>query len=1053
MMVRKAIFITLCVCSTMLQAQNWQNPKVFAINRLPSHTLLIPFPEKPSSNSYIFNSQFVQSLNGDWKFKLINNPLNTPENFSNVEFPDSEWNTIPVPSNWQTKGYGTPVYSNQIHPFPANPPFVPNEGNETGLYRHAFRIPESWNGSRVIIHFAGVQSAIDLWINGQYVGYAQGSMTPAEFDITPFITNGQNLLAARVINWSDGSYLEDQDFWRLGGIFRDVFIYAHPQNALWDIEVNTTFGNSFSEATLTISGVLTNTSSQQPNINLTLFDSNGNAVLEKTVQPKLNSGIATFKLDEIVKKPQLWSAETPNLYQLIVEVEGKYYQQLVGFRDVKIANGQLLVNGQPIKIKGVNRHEFDPYNGRTVSYELMEKDVMLMKQNNFNAVRTAHYPHHPYFYELCDRYGLYVMDEANVESHYLWQYRNQSPVLYPEWEKAIVDRGVSMVMRDRNHPSVIIWSLGNESGDGPNMRAMADTIRKLDAAKRPIHYESKALKRPLSFDGVGAFEKLRRMISALQWSKALTDYDFNAAMYPTLDRLKEMAKLDKKERPILICEYSHAMGNSNGHFKEYWDLFESHPRMVGGYIWDWTDQGLIKYTSNGKPYYAYGGDFGDKPNDKDFCLNGVTFPDRSLKPAMAEIKKVQQFMKFTGIDYERKTVSIKNTYSFLNLNGFNLEWRITEDGITVQKGELPLPDVKPNEEVTVAIPYTLPQINSGKRYHLNLSVQLANNEPWAKKGFEVATYQYEMPWLVQKPNVIASTNGNLHVTKNTDSWTISGEGFSIDFDKTTGTIVQWKSNGEIVAQNGPKVNLWRAPTSNDTGTGFNPDPRFSFHAELWQKYGLNNLTITKSKVTLSKTDKGVVVQTRQTLEGKKSRFNAVIIHLVNPDGLVDIIFNLTCSKNFNLPRVGLTLELPKKFSQVEWLGRGPQENYRDRSYAAHWGLYRKTVDSMVTPYIKPQENGNRYDVDRVSILNPNGTSGIEVTGKSFCFSIHPYSLETLTKATHTPDLIESTTNHLYIDLAQNALGSESFFYNYLQKYVLKGKKFEFRVNIKPFKAN
>lgn len=1053
MMMRKALFIILCVCSTMLQAQNWQDPKVFAINRLPSHTLLVPFPEKPSIISYIFNSEFVQSLNGDWKFMLINNPLNTPENFSNVEFPDSEWSTIPVPSNWQAKGYGTPIYSNQIHPFPANPPFVPNEGNETGLYRHTFRIPENWNGSRVIIHFAGVQSAIDLWINGHYVGYSQGSMSPSEFDITPYITAGQNLLAARVINWSDGSYLEDQDFWRLGGIFRDVFVYAQPQNALWDIEINTSFGKSYTEGTLSVSGVLTNTTSQLPNFSLSLFDSNGIAVFEKTVQPKMSSGIATFKVDEIVKNPQLWSAETPNLYRLIFEIEGRYYQQLVGFRDVKVENGQLLVNGQPIKIKGVNRHEFDPYNARTVSYELMEKDVVLMKQNNFNAVRTAHYPHHPYFYELCDRYGLYVMDEANVESHYLWQYRNQSPVLYPEWKDAIVDRGVSMVMRDRNHPSVIIWSLGNESGDGPNMVAMADTIRKIDAAKRPIHYESKALKRPLSFDGVGAFEKLRRMISALQWSKALTEYDFNAGMYPTLDRLKEMAKLDKKERPILICEYSHAMGNSNGHFKEYWDLFESHPRMVGGYIWDWTDQGLIKHTPNGKPFFAYGGDFGDKPNDKDFCLNGVTFPDRSLKPAMAEIKKVQQYIKFTGIDFERKAVNLKNTYAFLNLKNFNLTWSISEDGITVQKGELPLPDVKPNGEGSVTIPYMLPQINPGKRYHLNLSVQLANDEPWAKKGFEVAIYQYEMPWLVQKPTTIAATSGNLNVTENADTWTVSGEAFSIEFDKTTGTISQWKSNGEMVAQNGPRVNLWRAPTSNDIGTGFNPDPRFSFHGKLWQKYGLDNLIIKKSKVTISRTGKGVVVLTRQTLEGNKSRFNAVITHVINPDGVVDINYKLTCSKKFNLPRVGLMLELPKEFSQVEWLGRGPQENYRDRSYAAHWGLYRKTIDSMVTPYIKPQENGNRYDVDRVSILNPNGTSGIEVTGKSFCFSIHPYSLETLTKATHTPDLVESPVNHLYIDLAQNALGSESFFYNYLQEYVLKGKKFEFQVSLKPVTKN
>ena len=1046
---RKVIAILLWACSIALQAQNWQNPEVFAINRLPAHTLLIPFSEKPNFNSYIFNSEFVQLLNGEWKFKLIDNPQNAPEAFPATDFADNDWETIHVPSNWQTKGYGTPIYTNQIHPFPANPPFVPNQGNETGLYRHTFRIPENWNGSRVIIHFAGVQSAMDLWINGHYVGYTQGSMTPAEFDITPFISFGQNLLAAKVINWSDGSYLEDQDFWRLAGIFRDVFIYAKPQNALWDIEINTKFNTNYSEAELSVCGTLTNTTSELPNINLTLFDSKGNSVFEKQIQPSVSSRVTNFAVTEKVISPKLWSAETPNLYHLIVNIGDKYYQQLIGFREVKIANGKLLINGQPIKIKGVNRHEFDPYNGRTVSYELMEQDVKLMKQNNFNAVRTAHYPHHPYFYELCDRYGLYVMDEANVESHYLWQYRNQSPVLYPEWEKAIVDRGVSMVMRDRNHPSVIIWSLGNESGDGPNMRAMADTIRKLDPAMRPIHYESKALKRPLSFDGVGAFEKLRRMISALQWSKALTEYDFNAGMYPTLDRLNEMAKLDKKDRPILICEYSHAMGNSNGHFKEYWDLFENHPRMVGGYIWDWTDQGLIKYTPSGKQFYAYGGDFGDKPNDKDFCLNGVTFPDRSPKPAMAEIKKVQQYVKFIGLDPERKTIDIKNAYSFLNLNSYILVWGITEDGVTIQTGELSMPDVKPNEQASIAIPFTLPHIKPGKRYHLNLSVQLRNDELWAKKGFEVATYQYEMPWFVQRTSEPVADKGNLTVSENPESWTVVGENFSIVFDKKTGTILTWTSNDEIVAENGPKVNLWRAPTSNDIGTDFNPDPRFSFHAKLWQKYGLNDLKIEKVKVTFNQSESGLTVQTRQTLIGRKSKFNAVITHLVKPNGVVDINLTLTGSKNYNLPRVGFMLELPKGLSEVEWLGRGPHENYRDRSYAAHWGLYRKPVESMITPYIKPQENGNRFDVDRVSILNPNGTSGIEVNGESFCFSIHPYSLETLTNATHTPDLVESPVNYLYIDLTQNALGSESFFYNYLQKYVLKGKKFEFQVSIKP----
>ena len=1032
--------------------QNWQNPEFIGENKLPAKALLIPFAEHPTFNLANEESPYLKMLNGQWRFKFLTNPNTAPADFTQPNFNDSDWDKIIVPSNWQTKGFGTPIYTNQVHPFPINPPIVPVEGNETGLYRQLFSVPSGWDGRQVIIHFAGVQSAMELYLNGQYIGYSQGSMTPAEFDITSALKKGDNLLAAKVIRWSDGSYIENQDFWRMSGIFRDVFLYSLPKQALWDLSVNTTFSDNYAKSNLIIKGLVTNTSeSPTQQITSKLIDTQGNIVFEGATNISNTNGELSFEISKEIDNPKLWSAEEPNLYQLVLRVNNEYYHQTIGFRDVKIADGQLWVNGQSITIKGVNRHEVDPYNGRTVTKESMELDVKLMKQNNFNAVRMAHYPSHPYFLEMCDKYGLYVMDEANVESHYLWQNLNQSPVLYPEWSKAIVDRGVSMVMRDRNHPSVIIWSLGNESGDGPNMRAMADTIRKLDPQNRPIHYESKALKRPLSFDGVGFFEKLRRMISALQWGKALTDYDFNAAMYPSLDRLKQMAKLDKAERPILICEYSHAMGNSNGHFKEYWDLFESHPRMIGGYIWDWVDQGLVKHTPEGQPYFAYGGDFGDTPNDKDFCLNGLVFPDREPKPALAEVKKVQQFIKFNQYNPTNGNLKLYNTYSFINLDRFYLEWEVTENGTTVQQGSLPLPSIAANSTENISIPFEKPNIENGARYFLNLNVKLKEDEPWARKGHEVAKEQFELPWKSDARAREISVSSKLQIGENSENWTVKGDNFSIEFNKESGTIGQWIVDGKLVAEKGPEVNLWRAPTSNDLGTDFNPDPRFTFHAKIWEKHGLNNLEIAKSKTTIVTDNNRVIVTTKQELRGTKSKFSNTITHSISTSGEIDIDLKVKVKRpwrKLNIPKVGMMVTLPKEFEQVQWLGRGPHENYRDRSYAAHWGLYNSTISEMVTPYIKPQENGNRYDVDRVIVSND--TMGIEVNGNGFNFSIHPYSLQTLTNATHTYQLKESPKNYLYIDLFQNALGSENFFYNYHKDYIVKGRKFELSFTLSPF---
>ncbi len=1054
---KKIYLLSIIAITSLLQvrAENdlpWQDNKIFAVNNLSTHTLLIPFSKEPEMFTASNESEYYKSLNGVWDFNFITNPLDTPEDFAKQEFETRDWDTLTVPSNWQMKGYGIPIYTNQVHPFIYNPPFVPNEGNETGLYRRWFTIPENWSGQNIILHFAGVQSAVEVYINGKYVGYRQGSMTPAEFDITENLKDGKNLLAVKIIRWSDGSYIEDQDFWRLSGIYRDVFLYAQPTNNMQDLVINTTFNNNYTEGDLQISGQLSYTRGN-PSIGASLYY--GSQMIFQKVIPENSINNGKFELNQSVENPKLWSAEIPNLYHLILKVqtndETYFYHQNVGFRDVKIQDSQLFVNGKAVMIKGVNRHEFDPNDGRAISKESMEKDVELIKQYNFNAVRTSHYPDDPYFYELCDRYGIYLMDETNLEAHYSWQYKNNSPVLYKEWEPAILDRGISMLQRDKNHPSVIIWSLGNESGDGPCLQALYDTLKVLDVQNRPVHYESKAIKRPLVFDDVKGFQKLQRMLSALKWTNALTRYDFNAAMYPTLDRLDYMVKKDPN-RPILVCEYAHAMGNSTGIFKEYWDKFESNKSMIGGYIWDWVDQALWKEDENGTKYLAYGGDFGDTINDRDFCLNGLVFADRTPKPGLLEVKKVQQWVKFPDFAQNIKELTIYNTYDFLDIEGYNLKWEITGNGEILQSGEFKLPSIPAESRKKVRIPFDETLLNGEVKYFLNVKVVLSQDAIWADKGHEVAKEQFRL--LAENTKAAANEviDGNIEIYDSENIITIKGSGFSFAFNKEKGELSQWTVNNDQILKSVPRINLWRAPTSNDIGTGFNPDPRFSYHASLWEKYRLQNLKCEKIESDIIKSsDKEVQILVSEVLKGNKFKMKAKTTYIIDATGKLNIDLDLHSAKKVNLPRFGMEFTLTDAYNKVEWLGKGPQENYVDRSTAAHWGKYSANIDELQTPYVRPQENGTRSDVNQLTV--DSESTGLQFDGSGFCFSIHPYTLNNLTDAKHSIDLKKDGNVYLYIDGAQNALGSESFAYNYVDQFILKGKSFKLSFSVLPLKKH
>lgn len=1045
--------LLLCIMFVLfdLQAQTannqpWQDETIYQINTLPSHTLHIPAKSNDWQKEAQSRSAYY-SLNGTWDFQLVGSPSDVDPDFMSIDTKVSGWKTIQVPSNWQMEGFGRPIYTNQKHPFVYDLPYVPTQ-NETGLYRTAFRRTQSDVSERTILHFDGVQSAFQVYVNGNYVGYHEGSMTDAEFDISDQVKVGENILAVQVMRWSDASYIEDQDFWRLSGIYRDVYLYAQPVNHLWDSKVSTHFQNNYSQATLdiqlTFDRFLPNAS-----VLVELYDGD-----ELVFSSEETTNDAILNCQYIVEAPKLWSAESPTLYQLKYSVLGDsepvIYSETIGFRDVELKDGQLWVNGRAVMIKGVNRHEFDPTRGRAILVEDIEKDIQLIKQHNFNAIRTSHYPNQHAFYELCDVYGIYVMDEANVEAHYAWQYKNSSPVLLNSWKNAVVARGVNMFQRTKNHPSVIIWSLGNEAGDGPNLMAMYDTIQALDAQNRPIHYESKAIDRPLDFEGVGFFEKFRRMLAGLKWMGDFSRYDFNAAMYPSLDRLKVMAKEDTI-RPILICEYAHAMGNSTGHFKEYWDLFESNKNMVGGYIWDWVDQGIEQTDESGKAYYAYGGDFGDTINDADFCLNGLVFPDRSPKPALAEVKKVQQWIKY-NFNPQNNTLTLHNTYDFTNIEGYELIWDVRHNGTSILTDHITLPSVPAETKTQFHLPIEDVQFHEGRTY-IHLSVQIPEATPWCNSGFTVAQEQFLLKNVTADDQFVA--DGALSTSDDGHAFHISGDDFKITFSKNDACLNSWTLNEVPVIAATPEVNVWRAPTSNDIGTGFNPDPRYQYHATIWEDMGLDQMKVVEADFEiLENRNSQITVECTQKLQSVASTFINTTIYRVFADGTIDVDFHLeekTLWGSANLPRFGMKFQLPKSYTTVQWLGRGPDENYADRATGSLWDKYIAPIDEMTTNYIKPQENGNRSDVDQLTISNNEGRS-ILFTGHAFNFSIHPYTLENLSAASHTNELKNDKNYHLYIDGAQNALGSESFMYNYVDEYILDAKTFDFSFSMKAIQS-
>ncbi len=796
---------------------DWENPQMVGQNKEPAHATLLPYQDAQSAlegdREVCANFKL---LNGNWQFKWAPNPASAPENFYAEPFTDDGWDTIAVPGNWQLQGYDVPMYTNVQYPFPPDyMPEVPKDNNPVGSYRTTFTVPEAWDGKQVFIVFDGVDSAFYLWVNGQYVGYSQDSRLPAEFNLTPYLRPGENTLAARVYRWSDGSYLEDQDFWRLSGIYRDVYLFATPAVHIRDFWAQTELDADYRDAMLTVRADLrayNDTSLDGYTVEVQLFDAANQRITNHESRITNHESRIDFALS--VVNPLKWSAEHPHLYTLLLTLKDAAGNVLevercnVGFRKVVIQDGKILINGAAVYFHGVNRHEHHPDTGHTVSVESMIEDILLMKRFNVNAVRTCHYPNDPRWYDLCDQYGLYLIDEANLESHGVWDEPTRDPV----WRTAFLERGSRMVERDKNHPSIIIWSLGNESGHGPNHAAMAEWIHGHDPT-RPVFYDS-ADHEPY--------------------------VDIVSKMYPSLERLIELAERAGETRPFIMCEYAHAMGNSPGNLKEYWEIIEQYPRVRGGFIWDWVDQGLRRTTRDGVEWFAYGGDYGESPHDGSFCINGLIFPDRTIHPALWEVKKVYQPVQVEVMDALAGKVEVINKYNFSDLSHLDISWTLQKDGEVIQQGELPRMSTPPGARETVTIPFTSPptgETEGGAEYWLTLSFTLAEATSWADAGHEVAWAQFAVPFPTPEVQPVdVATLPALTLVESDTQATLAGHNFQLVFDKKAGDIATLNYQGYNLIESGPQANFWRAPTENDlAGWG---DERA---AVRWREIGLDHL--------------------------------------------------------------------------------------------------------------------------------------------------------------------------------------------------------------------
>jgi len=1040
-------------CESEPARLHWNNIDVIRENVEPPRAHFDSYASRAAALAGdVAANDFFRSLNGDWKFHYSESPAARPSGFFREDFDTGDWTKIPVPSNWERHGFGYPIYINVPYPFEIDEPNVPVDDNPVGSYRREFSVPEDWRGRDVFMRFGGVSSAFYLWINGQYVGYSEGSKTPTEFDVTEVLRPGDNTVAVEVYRWSTGSYLEDQDFWSLSGIQRDVSLYARPRQRLRDFFVHTELVNGYADADFRLEADLYNASGQPEKVEFTVSVLDGDKTLfveklGKTLEPGSN----VLELGRVLPSVRPWSAEIPNLYSLVMELKDgsgeplESISQGIGFRSVEIVNGRFMINGERVKLKGANLHEHHQETGHLIDEATLLEDIRLMKAANLNAVRTSHYPFPERFYELTSEHGLYVVDEANIESHGYGYDHDKTLGNKPRWKEHHLDRTRRVVERDKNVPSVVIWSLGNEAGDGVNLGATYHWIKSRDLS-RPVQYETE-----------GDIEKVGERHS-----------DFHSSMYWRYWDMEQYAQTHN-DRPFVLIEYAHSMGNSTGNLAEYWDVIDRYDILAGGFIWDWVDQGLLEHDEDGKPYWTYGGDYGPAgaPSSGNFNFNGIVFPDRTVQPAYWEVKRVYQHVDFRLNDLAGGEVVVINRYNFLSLDGFSLDWQLLENGRPVRSGQIENLATQPGQESVFKLWNTAPAQRKDSEYHLDLRLVSPQPRGLLPPGHVYAQAQFELTGPVRSAQQRDAVCDRLELEETAAEIRVKCGDAAMAIDRSIGLLSSIKLAGVELLKSPMTPNFWRAPTDNDFG---NYMPEW---AAAWEQAGGNR---TLDSLEISEFGRqGAVVRARYRFTDNAgqavARWNSVFTF--NRSGEVHVMNSFEKAGGMPAaPRIGMNMELPRKMERVAWFGRGPFENYSDRKLASQVAVYQNRVRDHYVPYMRPQENGYKTDT-RWLTLQDGDSSGIEFRADGLIsFAVHHNRLQDYVPPVkiaitsedgpgardneerinmHVNDIVPRDLVSLDIDLGQMGVGGDdSWGKRTLMTYSFTEMNYSYGFTIRPF---